>query len=923
MESSGGNSPTSEPPKCPDLATPCPRRPRKRGPYKQYFVPGSHAPIPKSTKYCQRQDGACGTSDGAVLPCLATNVELPHESEDATVTHSLQNAAQGQARGGLPCEASEHPSTLSMEPGSSSEDFTDNASCSDDAEHPCTSPMEHGASPDDPIEDYSSDDARSYTSSVLQNHGAFPDDPTEEYSSDDARSHTSSVAPSDEDISDEDAMDSDPQGTQAARNFAELFQGIVGEQVVVSKGDILVMLLKYVASNNLSFTGLTNLVKMVNSFFSKPILPDSRYFLSKMFGDGGATFHFYCPHCFFFIGKLDNSCSSFQCSHCSRECQVSNVSEPPFFLTFNVQSQLQGILKNSDFLDLTEPLGDGHTMGDITDGSMYRTFVNETAEAGHRISVTLNADGAPVFKSSSTSIWPIQLSVNEIPPKDRMNNLVLAALWFGKSKPRMDIFQKAFVDMMQDLSETGFPLSFKGKTKTFRAFCICAAVDSVARAPMQGIMQFNGYFGCNWCLHPGTRIGRSLKYPVQTVDPDERTDDQMYDDMQKAFETGTVVRGVKTVSPLINLEHFSIVWGFVPDYMHCVLLGVARQFLEHWLECCDRDFYIGREIDRMDSRLLAIKPPRDVRRMPRSLRERKFWKAKELESWVLYYSIPVLHGLLPTKYVAHWALLVEAVHLMLQQQISSVDIELCDLLMLEFVVKTQLLYGEDSMTFNIHQMEHIVKSVRLWGPLWAHSAFPFEAGNGKMKTCIKAAKGIPHQICRMLAAETVVSELEQHVTSAPVSSYCCSLSSRSTQKSVSLCTEGVRLLGRGCPFRDLGGEAVFSAQAVEYPRMVKDGTVFTTASYVGKKKSNSSAVKLTSGLIGVIEKIVFDKESSFLILKPLECTPFYSKSKATLFKVHGRPRQFQIARSSEIFSAVVYMGTDDIYVAPVPSAFTF
>lgn len=141
------------------------------------------------------------------------------------------------------------------------------------------------------------------------------------------------------------------------------------------------------------------------------------------------------------------------------------------------------------------------------------------------------------------------------------------------------------------------------------------------------------------------------------------------------------------------------------------------------------------------------------------------------------------------------------------------------------------------MKFNVHQMEHIVKSVRLWGPFWAHSAFPFEAGNGKMKTCIKAAKGIPRQICRMLAAETVVSELEQHVTSAPVSSY-CSPSSRSTQKSVNLCTEGVCLLGKGCPFRDFGGEALFSAQAVEYPRMVKGGTVFTTASYI-VKKSNS------------------------------------------------------------------------------------
>lgn len=62
-----------------------------------------------------------------------------------------------------------------------------------------------------------------------------------------------------------------------------------------------------------------------------------------------------------------------------------------------------------------------------------------------------------------------------------------------------------------------------------------------------------------------------------------------------------------------------------------------------------------------------------------------------------------------------------------------------------------------------------------------------------MKLSIKAAKGIPHQICRMVAIETVVSELEVLVSSATGSSYCSSLDSHSTQKFVGLCTEGVRL----------------------------------------------------------------------------------------------------------------------------------
>lgn len=126
----------------------------------------------------------------------------------------------------------------------------------------------------------------------------------------------------------------------------------------------------------------------------------------------------------FYIEKLDPGCATFQCPHCSQVCKLFDVSEPLFLITFDVRSQLQKLLKAADFLDLTEPLVGANPMCDITDGSMYCAFVNNTAQAGHTVSATLNADGAPVFKSSSTAIWSIQLSVNEIPPKERMNKLV-------------------------------------------------------------------------------------------------------------------------------------------------------------------------------------------------------------------------------------------------------------------------------------------------------------------------------------------------------------------------------------------------------------------------------------------------------------------------------------------------------------------
>ena len=37
----------------------------------------------------------------------------------------------------------------------------------------------------------------------------------------------------------------------------------------------------------------------------------------------------------------------------------------------------------------------------------------------NNISVLLNSDGIPIFQSSGIGEWPVQLVINEIPPKER------------------------------------------------------------------------------------------------------------------------------------------------------------------------------------------------------------------------------------------------------------------------------------------------------------------------------------------------------------------------------------------------------------------------------------------------------------------------------------------------------------------------
>lgn len=64
--------------------------------------------------------------------------------------------------------------------------------------------------------------------------------------------------------------------------------------------------------------------------------------------------------------------------------------------------------------------GKGESRGDIYDGIVYQNLVHSGFLSNeHNISLIFNTDGVPVFRSSSFSMWPILLLVNELPYRMR------------------------------------------------------------------------------------------------------------------------------------------------------------------------------------------------------------------------------------------------------------------------------------------------------------------------------------------------------------------------------------------------------------------------------------------------------------------------------------------------------------------------
>lgn len=223
----------------------------------------------------------------------------------------------------------------------------------------------------------------------------------------------------------------------------------------------------------------------------------------------------------------------------------------------------------------------------------------------------------------------------------------------------------------------------------------------------------------------------------------------------EALEKKTPQFGVKGPSMLSKLGHFDLVHGFVPDFLHCSLLGVTRQLVSLWFDSNNHEspWYIGQPSKQKmyDNHLKDIVVPKEVRRLPRSIATREHWKANEYKTFLLYYSLIILQGVLPLRFLNHYFLFVWSLHQLLGTCILKDDLAKVKAALDLFIVKMEELYGVSHCSFNVHQLSHLAKSTQMCGPLWAVSTFVFESNNATLKNMIQGTQYVSDQVCQTYA----------------------------------------------------------------------------------------------------------------------------------------------------------------------------
>lgn len=640
----------------------------------------------------------------------------------------------------------------------------------------------------------------------------------------------------------------------------EDFSRIISTPVDKSPGEIFLMLMEFALSQKLPINATSTLFQFVNSIFQEAILPESSYMLDKLLNSKThVKFHGICPACSRYIGQITDSEPTIQCDICLLNIDISKPSLDNIFMVIDPSEAVSTIINaNDDFYDfiMNERTYDG-SIKDIFDGKLYRSFVKSLPihERTSYLTAILNRDGAPPFESSKSCIWPVYLSVNEIPISIRLKSPVVCGMWFGKSKPPMHTFLEPLVSKLNELSNIGIECTVKNKTKNLKLHVIIACVDSVAGAPMQGFKQFNGKFGCPWCLHPGEYFAGSIRYPILMYHSEKRTKDQTVQFMQILCDNSLKeYYGIKGVSPLINLQGFDIVEGFVPDYMHCCLAGVGKQITEYILQ------RIPDKISVIDKYLKNIKAPQQLSRLSRLISERGDWKAKEWENFILHYSVPIFKKLLDADLLRYWILFVDALHILLRQEITSEELDHADEMLHEFNTPTQEFFTKKGMTSNMHRLLHLSTSVLNWGPLWAHSTFPFESANHDVLQTIHCAKGVNLQILRFLNYQRCSNLIKNKIypqASFAVRRFCGSISQRTITKSCKI--NCVTYLGNTTIINPMIlNNCQLSKYSTIYKRVVINGCLYTSDK--GNKRSNNSCCQMIDGTFQKILYFVIDDE---------------------------------------------------------------
>ena len=653
----------------------------------------------------------------------------------------------------------------------------------------------------------------------------------------------------------------------------------------------------YAISFGISSTQLGHLLGLLNLHFliSHPAL-SSVYRFKKYLVGVKSSFkkHYFCSTCHHLVTTDIDWCPNEGCPKRNLSAQGAKS----YFLELDIPSQVLSILSRKNIQCAIKKSKSEKKSGltDVTDGEIYQKLCAGNGPLStlfpYNISFTLNTDGVNIVKSSAYSIWPVYLTINELPYSIRKqkHNMIVAGLWFSEHKPIMNMFLKPIVESLTFMERTGVSILVDGVKFICKAFLICATADIPVKAMLLEMKQHNGEYSCSKCLQPGSNFrtinnGNIRVFPYDEKNPSgpARNHNSFLDDASKAIDTGKPVHGIKGPCVLYGLSCFDLVKSVSIDYMHCVLQGICKLLGGLWFSNANAKemFSLHSFLPLIEKRMKSLKSIHNVTRIPRSVTDIGHWKASEHRAWLLYFSVPILHDLMSSSYLYHWCSFVEAIYLLCQDTIVPNDLMRAEKLLHYFVIMFGPLYGERYMTINVLYLLHLTDDVRNRGPLWSHRCFPFESINGELRNLFHGTRFIDTQISNAVSILQQLPHITSEVThSVPATKFIRKLKRCGFASLVPLPINIYNIEFLGKPFQQILPMHIQnllpSCKLLFYRRVKYNGHLIHATTYERAVRSNSYTVRYfhkSQMKFGFVCWFANDGDNRIALVKCLEQAP--------------------------------------------------
>ena len=348
------------------------------------------------------------------------------------------------------------------------------------------------------------------------------------------------------------------------------------------------------------------------------------------------------------------------------------------------------------------------------------------------LNMYVGCDGIPITKSSNSNFWPILglLQLDGAQPFE-------IGLYHGKAKPDdSNDLMRNFISECLDLIENGF----RNKGTLIRIKILAFCCDAPAMSFLKKVKPFNAYFGCQKCETEGLYVFNTKKEGGRVTFP--QCDAKLRTDESFRYQQQAEHHFDQQVSNL-NLLPIDMIDTFAIDPMHLVFLGIMKKLLQIWTSG-KRKMKIkisARAIAEISEVLKDLVDCITVEfaRKTRTLDELSRFKATEFRLLLLYVLPVILKNRLPEIVYSHFLLLHVAIRILASKTHirDERNLNYAKQLLVLFIKQSPAIYGDQFISYNVHNLQHLPDECKRLGTLESYSCFPFENHLGKLKLLVR------------------------------------------------------------------------------------------------------------------------------------------------------------------------------------------